>query len=218
MSSNLLVGACITLGILGAWNTWTLHQVSKRLEVIEQMSSPESKVRSANISDTVHAIPDYQQEHPDREQPKKKGNRSKKDYDIVARESGSTQANIDLTDPEIQETIAKIAESNAKKKEEERRKSKMEAYKTSLKFELESFSEEKGYDTETVQSIETILDDSTAEWRAVREQVREGEISWIDARTEFKAIGQETEQKVTEFITAEDYKELQSRLWGDWGN
>ena len=39
----------------------------------------------------------------------------------------------------------------------------------------------------------------------------------MDARTEFKAIGDETEAKVTEFISTEDYQELRSRLWGDWG-
>ena len=61
------------------------------------------------------------------------------------------------------------------------------------------------------------MDNSSEEWRAVREQVREGEISWIDARTEFKAIGEETQQKVTEFISEDDYTELRSRLWGDWG-
>ena len=218
MSSNLLVGACITLGILGTWNTWTLYQVNKRLEAIEQMDSAGSSAVSAKTSKSVSTTSDNQQEYTDTDIQRKRRKRSFKNSTITGQVSDSTQANIDLTDPEIQETIAKIAESNAKKKEEERRKSKMEAYKTSLKFELESFSEEKGYDTETVQSIETILDDSTAEWRAVREQVREGEISWIDARTEFKAIGEETEQKVTEYISAEDYKELQSRLWGDWGN
>ena len=132
-------------------------------------------------------------------------------------DSGSVQPALDLTDPEIQETIAKIAESNAQKKEKERRESKMEAYKTSVKYELESFAEEKDYDPETVQNLASILDNSSDEWRAVREQVREGEISWIDARTEFKSIGEETEQKVTEFISEEDYKELQGRLWGDWG-
>jgi hypothetical protein len=128
-----------------------------------------------------------------------------------------SQSTIDLSDPKIQETIARIAESNAQKKEEQRRQSKMEAYKTSMKFELDNFANEKEYDQETVDNIQRILDNSTNEWRAVREQVRDGEISWIDARTEFKAIGEETEEKISEFISDEDYKELQSRLWGDWG-
>lgn len=217
MSSNFLVGACITLGILGTWNTWTLYQVNKRLEVMEQMGASGSNAVSAKTSKSVSITSDNQQAYTDNDIQRKRRKRSFKNSTMTGQVSDSTQASIDLTDPEIQKTIAKIAESNAKKKEEERRKSKMEAYKTSIKYELESFSEEKGYDTETVQSIETILDDSTVEWRAVREQVREGEISWIDARTEFKAIGEETEQKVTEYISEEDYKELQSRLWGDWG-
>ena len=74
---------------------------------------------------------------------------------------------LDLSNNKVsQETIAKIAETNAKRKEEERRQSKMEAYKNSVKYELESFAEEKDYDPETVQNLESILDNSSDEWRA----------------------------------------------------
>ena len=216
MSSNLLVGACIALGILGTWNTWTLYQVNERLEVIEEMSTSKSKVSSVKSFDKTNAVSTYQQQNVEDDVPKKRRYKSSYTTASIEDDSNSVQS-IDLSDPEIQETIAKIAESNAQKKEKERRESKMEAYKTSVKYELESFAEEKDYDPETVESIGSILDNSSDEWRAVREQVREGEISWIDARTEFKAIGEDTEQKVTEFISEEDYKELQGRLWGDWG-
>ena len=215
MSSNLLVGACITLGVLGTWNTWTLYQVNQRLEVIEEMSTSKSKVASVKSFDKTNAVSTYRQQNVDDDVPKKK--RYKSSYTTAAIDDSNSVQSIDLSDPEIQKTIAKIAESNAQKKEQERRQSKMEAYRNSVKYELESFAEEKDYDPETVQNLETILDNSSDEWRAVREQVREGEISWIDARTEFKAIGEDTEQKVTEFISEEDYKELQGRLWGDWG-
>jgi hypothetical protein len=215
MTSHFLIGTCVVLGTLCTWNTWTLYQINQRLEVIEQMTPSVSKKISkeklkeirnnSNLSLYPKTSRETQQElTPDASK-------------MSANEQGSKQPTFDLMDPEIQEKIAKIAESNAQKKEEQRQKSKMEAYKTSMKYELEKFSTEKEYDTDTVQNIETILDDSTAEWRSVREQVREGEISWIDARTEFKAIGEETEERVTEFISEEDYKELRSRLWGDWG-
>lgn len=216
MSSNFLVGACITLGILGTWNTWTLYQVNQRLEVIEAMSTSEAN-NSSRLSDKSNAITDYRRSDTNIEIQRKRKYKSANKSESTDPIAASKPTAIDLTDPEIQETIAKIAETNAKRKEEERRQSKMEAYKTSIKYELENFSNEKGYDTETVQSIGTILDDSSDEWRAVREQVREGEISWIDARTEFKAIGDETKDKITEYISEEDYTELRSRLWGDWG-
>ena len=212
MSSKLLVGVCVGLGALGTWNTWTLHQVNERLDAIEQMNSTTSKASSREIAGK-NGYGSYQQNPT--ENPKQFRPNSPSKMSVT--EADANQPTIDLTDPEIQETIAKIAESNAQKKEEQRQKSKMQAYKSSIKYELEQFSNEKEYDADTVQNIEAILDDSTVEWRAVREQVREGEISWIDARTEFKAIGEETEEKVTEFISEEDYTELRSRLWGDWG-
>ena len=211
MSSQFWVGACFALGILGTWNTWTLYEVNKRLNVIEQMTAPTSK--STSEKQASKTTPSSYQ-NTSRPAPKQAINAAQRPS---KNGQDPDQPTLDLTDPEIQETIAKIAESNAQKKEEERQKSKMEAYKTSIKYELEKFSNEKEYDTDTVQNIEAILDDSTTEWRAVREQVREGEISWIDARTEFKAIGEETEEKVTEFISEDDYTELRSRLWGDWG-
>lgn len=215
MSSNTLLGVCVALGGLGIWNTWTLHQVNQRLEQIEKQEvsrtsskkGKQKKMRGGfSESDAPSAVPLNE-------------NRKRNTKRIFNQkgQNGDSQSSIDLTDPDVQDAIAEIAEINAQKKEEQRRKSKMEAYKASLKLELEKFSNEKEYDSETAKSIETILEESTNEWTAVRAQVREGEISWMDARTEFKAIGDETEAKVTEFISPEDYQELRSRLWGDWG-
>ena len=216
MSSNMLMGLCFALGGLGAWNTWTLYQVNQRLDNIEQQSvSSVSVKRLEKIKDARKMNLDSNLGSTDAVQSKRPKFSSKQK--IQKEELEPSQTSIDFTDPELQEAIAQIAETNAKKKEDQRRKSKMEAYKVSLKHELEQFSNEKEYDAGTVKSIESILDESTSEWRAVREQVREGEISWMDARTEFKAIGEETEGKVTEFISPEDYQELRSRLWGDWG-
>lgn len=215
MNSSLLLAGCIALGALGAWNTYTLVEVSKRLDAIEQMSLTAAK--SAQTTATSRAAV-YQQgsaEAPSKARLNTASSASS--TNSLAAEQRPGQPSLDLTDPEIQEKIARIAESNAQKKEEQRRKSKREAYSNSIKYELEKFSNEKEYDAETAQSIETILNDSTAEWRAVREQVRDGEISWIDARTEFRAIGEDTKEKATEYISEEDYKELRSRLWGDWG-
>ena len=217
MSSNFLVGTCIALGVLVTWNTWTLYQVNKRLEAMEQLGVPKSvkEVSKLTSSQSTRYAGSGSYKSASVE-----GKKTKKiSMNNLSRDNmpALDQSSIDLSDPDIQEAIAKIAENNAQKKEQQRRQSKMEAYKVSLKHELEKFSKEKEYDSDTVQSIESILDESATEWRAVREQVREGEISWMDARTEFKAIGDETESKVTEFISSEDYKELRSRLWGDWG-
>ena len=217
MSSNTLVITCVALGGLGAWNTWTLHQVSQRLDKVEQQ-----KLERVSVNTSKRDLSGDMQPRADQTSTKltkKKRRRAKSSFGqaVQNEEIQSSKKSIDLADPDVQEAIAEIAELNAQKKEEKRRKSKMEAYKASLQLELEKFSNEKEYDSETVKSIETILDESTAEWTAVRAQVREGEISWMDARTEFKAIGDETETKVTEFISTEDYQELRSRLWGDWG-
>ena len=218
MSTQFLVGLCIALGALGAWNTWALHQVSKRLDAIEQIDVVSTE--SDNLSEKRGRIGTIATREKRVFGKNKKSIKNDQDTSYRSKMNGLAVESppvIDLSDPDIQEAIANIAENNAQKKEEQRRKSKMDAYKTSLQHELETFSNEKEYDSNIVQSIESILDESTAEWTAIREQVRDGEISWMDARTEFTAIGEETETKVTEFISAEDYKELRSRLWGDWG-
>ena len=216
MSSNILVGACITLGLLGTWNTWTLYQVNQRLDVMEESVTAVSKNNLGSPSSTTKTVSSYQLQSSLVDIQRKARSNDASNNGGTEQIPVQRETAIDLTDPEIQKTIAQIAETNAKRKEEELRQSKMEAYKTSIQFELENFSNEKGYDMETIQNIGTILDDSSDEWRAVRDQVREGEISWIDARTEFKSIGDETKDKITEQISDEDYNELRSRLWGDW--
>lgn len=216
MSSNILVGACITLGLLGTWNTWTLYQVNQRLDVMEESVTAVSKNNLGSPSSTTKTVSSYQLQSSRVDIQRKARSNDASNNGGTEQIPVQRETAIDLTDPEIQKTIAQIAETNAKRKEEELRQSKMEAYKTSIQFELENFSNEKGYDMETIQNIGTILDDSSDEWRAVRDQVREGEISWIDARTEFKSIGDETKDKITEQISDEDYNELRSRLWGDW--
>ena len=214
MNSQILVAAFIGLGLLGAWNTWTLHQVNQRLDAIEQLEDSQRPSKAASKKITYNN--NFTTNRMASKEAKKNGNIDSPQNKIAAARQNTDQSSLDLMDPEVQEAIAKIAENNAQKKEEQRRQSKMEAYNSSIKYELEKFSNEKEYDSETVKSIEAALNESSAEWRAVREQVREGEISWIDARTEFKAIGEETKEKVTEFISEEDYTELSSRLWGDW--
>ena len=117
MSSNILIGACITLGVLGTWNTWTLYQVNQRLEVIEQINTSESKVASTKKSDERSTASAYQQQNIDGDARNKRRYRSGNKSTSAEQDSESIQPAIDLTDPEIQKTIANIAESNAQKKE-----------------------------------------------------------------------------------------------------
>ena len=211
MNSQVFIGMCVMLGGLGAWNTWTLHQLNERIDRIEVTQGPSTTPVAAS-SQYESTSSSYASSVPSKKESvvRKKAIRNPK---ITYSDDSQKNPPIDLSDPDVREAIAKIAQDNAQQKETQRRQSKMEAYKNSVQHELEKFSNEKDYDTETTQKIEAILDESTSEWTAVREQVREGEIPWMDARTEFKAIGDETEAKVTEFISEEDYKELRSRLW-----
>jgi|GEM_PF-5903117 len=217
MNTKIFVGMCFMLGSIGTWNAWTLHQVTERLDQLEAREIEQSQASTSSIKEKNSAY--SSQKRPVRraskeitefQKPKTTANRTQPETQKEPENS------IDLSNPDVREAIAKIAQDNAQKKEEQRRKSKMEAYKTSIQHELEKFSMEKGYDAEITQKVQGILDESTSEWTAIRQQVREGEISWLDARTEFKAIGEETQSKATEFISEEDYKELRSRLWGQW--
>ena len=213
MNTQFFIGTCFVLGALGTWNTWTLHQVTKRLDKIEARETSEAPI-STSVSKNKRAYKNLVQRDTSSAR-QAQAYVSSSDKARVKKDTTSDNA-IDLSDPSIREAIAKIAQDDVQKKEQQRRKSKMEAYKTSIQHELEKFSSEKGYDVDTTQKVEVILDESSSEWVAIRQQVREGEISWLDARTEFKAIGDDTESKVTEIISEEDYKELRSRLWGQW--
>jgi len=215
MSTQFFVGICFVLGTLVAWNSWTLHQVNKRLDRIESTEAAQSSPKDSKLKENSRSS--YKKQSRTNTSDSLQGRKYKQSSNKRQQQNNEgSQNSIDLSDPNIREAIAKIAQDDAQRKETQRRKSKMEAYKTSIQHELEKFSTEKGYDEDTTKKVEAILDERTNEWVAIRQQVREGEISWLDARTEFKAIGDETQSQVTEIISEEDYKELRSRLWGQW--
>ena len=99
---------------------------------IEAVSTSEAN-NSSRLSDKSNAITDYRRIQI-RVQRKKGTVRKQSDTQLNRVEPTA----IDLTDPEIQETIAKIAESNAKRKEEERRHQNGSC-KTSISTNLKIF-------------------------------------------------------------------------------
>ena len=72
MSSQFLVGVCVVLGALGTWNTWTLSQVNKRLDAIEQLEeSPLKKKTSASSAGRSQVISGSREEGAEKRMKKK---------------------------------------------------------------------------------------------------------------------------------------------------
>ena len=91
-----------------------------------------------------------------------------------------------------------------------------EVNKEARQFELQNFAEEKGYGDETKNQLDEIVDKYSEESTSIWMRVNDGEISWMDARSEWKDLKEERQSQITNLIGEEDYDQLQERVWGKW--
>ena len=109
MNTQLLTGICIVLGGLGAWNSWTLYQVNKRLDFIEQGKA--SVIERKTIVNHSESAP--YQVTSQKISVQTPSSRQTPQNTQVETSLETAKSAIDLSDPNIQEAIAQIAENNA---------------------------------------------------------------------------------------------------------
>ena len=81
--------------------------------------------------------------------------------------------------------------------------------------EVDVLAEELDLDDETTAAVVDELEDRHAAWSATRDDVRAGDLSWIDARREFQAIREASDATLVDLIGAEATEELNTRLFGE---
>ena len=121
-----------------------------------------------------------------------------------------------LSNPSVKERIGSISKEMAQKQEDTKWQAKKEVNKESRLFELNNFADEKGYEDTVKGQLKNIVDQYSEESTAIWIQVNDGEISWMDARTEWKALKEDRQTKITDVIGEDDYQELRDRVWGSW--
>jgi hypothetical protein len=124
---------------------------------------------------------------------------------------------IDLENPEVREKIAEIMEVEGEQRKAAKRKEQSEMYMDSMVREIDTFAQEYGLDARTKASVVREVEASSQAFNAVRNDVRDGKISWFDAKEEFGVIKEDTGANLRELLGDEQYDELKGRLWGGWG-
>ena len=84
--------------------------------------------------------------------------------------------------------------------------------------EVDAFVDDHNLDSATKVKLVRDLEARAHAWTAVKNDVQDGVISWMDAKEEFRVLKDESEASLTDLLGAEKYEELRGRLWGNrWG-
>jgi len=137
--------------------------------------------------------------------------------DLEANDPSTEAAALDLENPEVRDAIAKIVEDNAVQRKETKRKEQVDLYLESMAREVDSFAEEYDLDAQTKAQLMRELEARTYAWTAVKNDVQDGEFSWLDAKEEFRALKEEGETSLRGLLGDEKFEELSGRLWGHRG-
>jgi len=135
---------------------------------------------------------------------------------IQAIDAGSDSP-IDLENPDVREAIARIVEDDEIQRKEVKREEQMAMYLDSMNREVAAFAEENNLDQNTRRKVTREIELRTQAWTAVKDEAHDGDISWFDARAEFKAIKEESETNLRDILGDDRFESLNSRLWGGWG-
>ncbi len=119
-------------------------------------------------------------------------------------------AGLDMADPEVQAGIAAVVEQEEARRDEER----SERFRASVLDELSAFFEEEGLDDATRQQVEAEYLRRMDAFRAMRDDVRSGAISWIEARKQMDAARQSSEATLAALLGEAKAEALDERIFG----
>lgn len=119
-------------------------------------------------------------------------------------------AGLDMADPAVQAGIAAVVEQEEARRDEER----SERFRASVLDELSAFFEEEGLDDATRQQVEAEYLRRMDAFRAMRDDVRSGAISWIEARKQMDAARESSEATLAALLGEAKAEALEERIFG----
>lgn len=210
----VVVGGSV-LFVLVAWNTWTVQQLNQRVSTWEQSASGPARTSNNLISTNRAVVADASE----RDGMALRNSGGPSAQRVAAQVGSDTEAPIDFENPEVREKIAQIMEVEETQRRQARQKEQTAMYLDSMVREIDTFADEFGLDAQTKASVIREVEANTKAFSAVRNDVREGRISWFDAKDEFRVIKEDGAANLQAILGDEQYEELKGRLWGDrrWG-
>ena len=100
---------------------------------------------------------------------------------------------------------------------EERRRERSNRWMESMNQEIADFASDQGLDRETEDEMVKITTEMFEQMRQIRDDIRNGDLSWGDAREEFEAAREDSETKMVALIGEEAVEALRERMGGGRG-
>lgn len=227
MEKWIPAGIGVVAVMLLGWQTYTLSALDTRIQLLEAQSSPHAEAQSASDRprrDRRDIDSRGRGDGAGRRGPQARDDRSaspdaersmRERVESLPRSEDPTALN--LEDPKVREQVASLLEEVEEQRREERDQERTARFKESMEQELADFSEEIGLEEGVRAKVQSELDRRSAAWNTVRQDVRSGNMSHIDARREMEALREDSNAALTELLGEEDFQSLDERLWGDQG-
>ena len=211
----VLIGGGVLFALVG-WNTWTVQQLSQRVSSWEQVSPDGAQTTNNLVSKTRAVMADGT---PRQTMALRSNAASKGAASVSLSGDDAADGAIDFENPEVREKIAQIMEVEETQRRQARQKEQTELYMDSMVREIDTFAEEYSLDAQTKASVIREVEANTKAFSAIRNDVREGRLSWFDAKDEFRVVKEDGAANLQAILGEEQYEELKGRLWGDrrWG-
>lgn len=213
MQNRVLVSFGVVLLGLVLWNTWSLSSLNNRLSQWEGQSTASNAVASdGNGKESVQVA--------GRSRLKGSASSARSD-DLGTRQTASVPeagGALDLENPEVREKIAEIMVAEETQRKEEKRTERAAMYMDSMVREIDTFASEFNLDSQTKARLIREVEVNGQAFSAVRNDVKDGKMSWFDAKEEFRAIKDEGAANLRDLLGDEQYDVLRVRLWGDRGH
>ena len=214
MQNRILVAFGIILFGLVAFNTWNMRQLQTQLDGWEaRFGTNLEGVASVNGTESIRVAA-------------RMGKSSAAASSVTTQGLAGAGKNsvgldkidgIDLENPEVRDKIAEIMEVEGEQRKEAKRKEQTEMYLESMVREIDAFAQEYNLDAQMKANVVREVEANSRAFSAVRKDVRDGKISWFDAREEYRIIKEDGAANLTDLLGEEQYEELKGRLWGSWG-
>lgn len=203
------------LFVLVAWNTWTVQQLTQRVSTWEQSAAGIARTSNDLVSTNRAVVADASKGSG----MALRNSGGPSAQQVAAKMGSDAEAPIDFENPEVREKIAQIMEVEETQRRQARQKEQTAMYLDSMVREIDTFADEFGLDSQTKASVIREVEANTKAFSAIRNDVREGRLSWFDAKDEFRVIKEDGAANLQAILGEDQYEELKGRLWGDrrWG-
>ena len=212
MQQRWMIGFGVAVLAIVSWNAWTVTGLSSRIAALEEADGATEDTPGAVQTEVVETT----------RQERSVAARSTRQDEAADRveameQFGSIEAT-DLADPEVRDAITQIVEDGQAQRTAEKRDEQLTMYLDSMTSEIRNFADEHSLDSNTRKQVEREVEASTRAWTAIRHDIKDGQLSWFDAKHEFQAIKEDSQANLTAILGEERYEDLRERLWGGWGH